>query len=233
MSPRAPTLIAAAGLGAVASAQTLSFEYSFQGVPATMSQGQTATIMVRCWYSPGFGGSVSTPSGPGNAIGLSAGSFDLIGTAGAWTLGNPPTGSLFAPFNFPGTSQGTASGGSVIGVRWGSLPLIVDPLTINPVPLWFATFTAPTAIGAVTLTLDPLGPHGVWAVLPGQWPVEVTSNAVSGAQAVIQIVPSPGGVALLALGGMIVFGSRFRRRRHAPAHPHAGGAPANDNGASP
>lgn len=205
MKTRAILVSAVAGLASVASAQTPTFQYSINA-PANLNPGQTATITVLCGFTPGVGGAIAVPVAPGagTVLGLSSGTFGIAGSGGSWG-GN----ALTAPYNFIGTSAGTNAGGNVSGVIWGNGfgPPLGTVSTVNPTPLWSATFTMPAS--NVTLQINPVGNHGVWAMPNGgSFSVEVLSTAAQGAQATI-LVPAPASLALLGLGGLVA----ARRRR--------------------
>jgi hypothetical protein len=205
MKTRVIALSALAGLASVASAQTPSFQYSIQGAPAVMAPGATASITILCGFTPGVGGIVNTPIGPRPVLGLSSGSFNIVGTVNGSAFSSL---ALFAPYNFIGTTTGAAAGSSVAGAIWGNGfgPPLGTVSTVNPTPLWSGTFTQGNT--ATTLQLNPVGAHGVWAGNPGEFAVESLSTATQGANVIID-VPAPASLALLGLGGLVA----ARRRR--------------------
>ena len=203
MKTRVIALSALAGLASVASAQTPSFVYSLSSSAGTnLTAGQTTTITILCQFTPGVGGIVNTPIGPRPVLGLSSGSFNVVGAAGGW--GGL---ALQAPYNFIGTTVGGIAGGNVNGAIWGNGfgPPLGTVSTVNPTPLWTGTFTYPG--GNVLLQVNGVGNHGVWAGNPGEFSVESLSTAVQGGS--ITLIPAPATLALLGLGGLVA----SRRRR--------------------
>jgi hypothetical protein len=84
---------------------------------------------------------------------------------------------------------GTVAGSGVSNITWanGFPPPMAAVSTVNPTPLWQATFTAPASPGAVQLTLTPEGPHAVWASFGSFLATEVISLNTAGAAATIVV----------------------------------------------
>jgi hypothetical protein len=190
-----------AGLAGALGAQTPSFQYSVQG-PGVLAIGQTGTITVLCGFSPGVGGAVTG----GTVLGLSSGTFNVGSTSGSWSANVG-----IAPYNFlPGvaTNPGTPVGSNVNGVIWGNGfgPPLGTVSTVNPTPVWQATFTMTAATALITIT--PVGAHGIWYMPPvGGISSELTSTNVAGTT--FSIVPAPGAAALITAGALFA----LRRRR--------------------
>ena len=155
----AAAIVAAATVPTLA--QEAQFTYHFQA-PAVLAPGQTATIAVYCEFSPDVGHLVAT-SGHGivPVAGLGWGGFEIAGTGGAWA-----SLSLLPPVNwliqFGVTSAGTASGPHITGVNYNVCsPLMAcGVLTVNPAPIWTASFTMPAH--DVSINLIPEGEHAVY-----------------------------------------------------------------------
>jgi hypothetical protein len=202
MKTRVIALSAVAGLASIASAQTPSFQYSIQA-PAQLAPGASGTVTVLVGFTPGVGGAVTG----GAVLGLSSGAFGITGNSGSWSANVG-----IAPYNFlagVATNPGTPAGSNVNGVIWGNGfgPPLGTVSTVNPTPVWSATFTA-GATNAV-INVVPSGAHGVWYMpTGGTISSELTSTAVQGASATI-LVPAPASLALLGLGGLVA----ARRRR--------------------
>ena len=207
MVTRATIGFAAAGIGAAALAQTPSFVYTLEVANPNLAPGQTTTVTALCGFQPGVGQLVSTPIGPRPVLGLSSGMFNIVGSGGSWS-----GLALIAPFSF-GNWPGIAVGNNVNGVIWGNGfgPPLGVVSTVNPTPVWLATFTAPAVPGPITLTPIPVGNHGVWAGFPGEFSVESISSQTSGVQAVINVIPTPAGLALLGVG--LLAAAQRRRSR--------------------
>jgi hypothetical protein len=193
-------LIATAGLAHAAAAQSPSFQYYIQA-PASLNPGQTATITVLCGFSPGVG----QPVTGGTVLGLASGAFSVLGSSGGWSANQ-----LIAPYNFlPPASAGIISGSNVNFILWGNGfgPPLGTVSTVNPTPIWQATFTM--GLSAAAITVNRLSAHGIWCMpTGGTIAFELSSTAVQGAQ--IVILPAPSSFALLAAAGLIA--SRRRRR---------------------
>lgn len=96
------------------------------------------------------------------------------------------------------------------GVVWGTgfVPPAI-PSTVNPTPIWRATFTMPTA--PVTLNLQPAGLVGVWAGPHSSGFAAVATAPATGAQVTIALVPGPAAWSVVVGGGLVL----ARRRRTA------------------
>lgn len=194
-------LACVAGLAQVAAAQTPSFSYSFDA-PAVLAPGATATITVLCGFTPGAGQLVQTSLGLLPVLGLESGGFSIAGSGGAWS-----GLSLIAPVNFVLHTPWIVAGSNVNGVIYGTgfVPPAI-PSTVNPTPVWRATFTMPAS--NVTLTLTGNGNHFLWAQHP-QFAVTTNGVTATGAQVTI-LVPGP---ASLSLGAFSVLIACRRGRR--------------------
>jgi hypothetical protein len=154
---------------------------------------------------------VNTPIGPRPILGLSSGGFNIIGS---WPSGMLWAGlGLTAPYNAAGTSAGTPVGSSVTGVLWanGLGPPVGTVSTINPTPLWSATFTHPA--GNVIMNVVPVGTHSVWAGNPGEPAIEVFGSQITGAQWISMQPPAPAGVTVFFVAALVA----ARRRSARPA----------------
>lgn len=203
------SLLLTAGLtvaAATAGAQTPSFTYQFSA-PAVLAPGATATITVLCGFTPASGQLVQTSLGPLPVMGLESGGFSIAGSGGAWS-----GLSLLAPFNFvTGLHPGTVTGSNVNGAIWGTgfVPPAI-PSTVNPTPVWRATFTMPAS--NATLTLTPSFNHFLWAQHP-QLAVTTNGTPAAGAQVTI-LVPAPASLSVAAFC-VLVAGRRRSRRTNA------------------
>ena len=184
------TLAASAGIAAaaatVAAQPSPSFAYVIDA-PAALAAGATATITVLCAFSPGVGQLVSTPIGPYPVWGLESGGFSIQGSGGQWA-----GLSLLPPLNFPfGTTAGTAAGGNVSGVIWGTgfVPP-ASPSTVNPTPIWRGSFTMPSVSATIGVVPNAFA-HGLW-VSNAPTPITLFVNGPAvGAQTAILVLCYP------------------------------------------
>lgn len=138
----------------------------------------------------------------------------------------PPT-PVPGPYPDPqGRTPGEISGGDVTGAVMGQLhigPFVADPT--NPLPMWEATFSTsdftPRDISLSTTTHKFLVYYD---------PIPIGGPRTMGEGAgVIRVIPAPGGLALLGLGGLAA--ARRRRRVACDSLPVPGSCPCRSRAA--